>query len=485
MASHRRREDAARAALALVAALALAGCAGGDGGGDRAGAPPAAASGGGGPSTEAASPAMGRPDARGVIRFEDYAVIQAREGDTVEALAERVGLPPSELAAYNGLPVSYRPRPGDELVLPPRAGGYDAAPDAAPRSAPAETEEAPPSAPPGREEAQPLSAAPDAAPSGAVESEAGGWSSARIGAAIERSGADGAAVSPAPDGPAPATDADGSAPATDSDGTGRDVAYHDVEAGETIYSIARRYGVAPETLIAWNALSGPDYRVTEGQVLTIPAGGEAADDGMPSEPTAPGRGSQATPPPSAGRVLPPDTVPPPDLASPQLSRYQTETAPDERPAPAETAEPVSAPESGAETRTAATEPSDAPEVATGKLLPPHPGRIVRPYSREAGAGRNDGVDFAASPGDPVRASADGEVALVSTSLGEWGTIVLVRHDERLMTVYGRLGETSVTKGQRVSAGEEIGRVAAPESGSARLHFEVRRGAVSEDPAEYL
>ncbi|HKK35768.1 MAG TPA: peptidoglycan DD-metalloendopeptidase family protein, partial [Paracoccaceae bacterium] len=351
-----------------------------------------------------------------------------------------------------------------------------AAPAAAP--APAETAAAPISAPPGPE-ARPLSAAPAAQASGTVESETGGWSAARIGAAIERSG----------EAEAGAT----GAPARAAEGTGRDVVYHDVAAGETIYSIARNYGVAPETLIAWNALSGPDYRVTEGQVLTVPAGAEDVGDGLPPGPTAPGRGSPATPPPSAGRALPPDTAAPPELASPELSRYQTETAPAERPSPAETAEPVSAPQPATETRTAAAEqaaapaaePSAAPAAAPGKLLRPHPGRIVRPYSREQGTGRNDGVDFAASPGDPVRAAADGEVALVSTSLGEWGTIVLVRHDERLMTVYGRLGETSVTKGQRVRAGEEIGRVAEPDSGSARLHFEVRRGAFSEDPAEYL
>ena len=77
------------------------------------------------------------------------------------------------------------------------------------------------------------------------------------------------------------------------------------------------------------------------------------------------------------------------------------------------------------------------------------------------------------------------MALVSTSLGEWGTIVLVRHDEELMTVYGRLSDAAVAKGQRVAAGQVLGSVASPASGPARLHFEVRRGAFSEDPSIWL
>ena len=77
------------------------------------------------------------------------------------------------------------------------------------------------------------------------------------------------------------------------------------------------------------------------------------------------------------------------------------------------------------------------------------------------------------------------MALVSRSLGEWGNIVLVRHSDEMMTVYSRLGDIDVTKGQTVSAGQRIGSVGAPTSGSATLHFEVRKGAFSEDPEKYF
>ncbi|MEO0679529.1 MAG: M23 family metallopeptidase, partial [Pseudomonadota bacterium] len=181
----------------------------------------------------------------------------------------------------------------------------------------------------------------------------------------------------------------------------------------------------------------------------------------------------------AAAPLPRDTVAAEPLESPELGRFQTprEAPAPIAPAPAVEPEPVDA--AAAAPAPAAAAPFD------GTLRPPVPGAVVKPYSRDPGPNRNDGVDFAATPGEPVRAAASGEVALVSTSLGEWGTIVLVRHPGNLMTVYGRLGAANVEKGQQVAAGEVLGQVAADQPGRTLMHFEVRRGAFSEDPAEFL
>ena len=81
---------------------------------------------------------------------------------------------------------------------------------------------------------------------------------------------------------------------------------------------------------------------------------------------------------------------------------------------------------------------------------------------------------------------DGEVALVSKALGGLGTIVLLRHPDEMLTVYGRLAEVTVAKGDIVSRGQRIGAVAQPEApAEPRLHFEVREGARSVDPMAYL
>ena len=456
------RAPRARPALAAsAAALLLAACA--------AEAPPSAPSASApaapAPASSAArsGPANPAADARGVVVYRDYAAIVARDGDTIEAMAARVGVSPSELAAYNGLPVSWRPRRGDELVLPPRPQGYASQPLAESASdAPQPLASRSPAAP--QPLSQPLSAAApplagSAAPAPTLEPVQAGWSASRIGEAIARG---------------PETDAQ---PAV---AGGSEVRYHDVAEGETIYSIARTYGLPPESLIAWNALSGPAYAVRPGQVLTIPSGGAPAPERTAALAT-PGAGSMAAPPPSAGAPLPADSIRATPLPSPQLQQYQSPA-----PQPSTAAAPASPPPAAepAPTATAAVAPPAA-TTASDRLLRPVPGAVLRPYSRDAGPRRNDGVDFAAQPGEEVRAAADGTVALISDSLGEWGTIVLIRHDERLMTVYGRMGEVTVSRGDAVRAGQSLGAVAPADDGQAFLHFEVRRGAFSENPMDFF
>ncbi|HET7408665.1 MAG TPA: LysM domain-containing protein, partial [Paracoccaceae bacterium] len=81
---------------------------------------------------------VAQPDASGVVDYGSYQTAVAHQGDTVADLAARIGLSASELGAYNGLTPSHTLREGDELVLPPRPGGYagtavaTAAPDVTP-----------------------------------------------------------------------------------------------------------------------------------------------------------------------------------------------------------------------------------------------------------------------------------------------------------------------------------------------------------------
>ena len=82
----------------------------------------ACAAGGGGNAAPAEAPlAAGTPDpARpGVLLYDGYAAAVAREGDTVQSVAKRTGVPAGTLASYNGLRENSALRPGDELVLPP------------------------------------------------------------------------------------------------------------------------------------------------------------------------------------------------------------------------------------------------------------------------------------------------------------------------------------------------------------------------------
>lgn len=366
-------------ALPLVSLLALAAC--GDGPLDldlRQAA-------GGFSTADAALAAPGRPapDARGVIEAGGGQVVVAQRDDTVAAIAARLGYDASALAAYNGVAADAVLRRDEVIALPTPV-------------APA------PSAQPA-----PLVAAAPAAAAASVTTTA---------------------LAPS-----------GGAPAAAPPPAGADTIRHQVQPGETAYSVARLYGVPVRTVAEWNGLS-TDLAVRDGQFLLVPRGAAAT---LPP-PVPPGAGSATPAPPSAATALPTEEVLP-------------ASAPLPAPTPQDVGEQA---------------PSDA------RLVQPVAGSIIRAYA----PGRNEGIDIGAPEGAEVRAADAGTVAAVTTNT-EGVQIVVIKHADGLLTVYTHLDRLTVAKDATVGRGAVIGRVRA--GNPSFLHFEVRRGMESADPTQYL
>ncbi|PWE33919.1 peptidase M23 [Maritimibacter sp. 55A14] len=234
---------------------------------------------------------------------------------------------------------------------------------------------------------------------------------------------------------------------------------HRVARGETAFSIARLYNVSVRSLADWNGL-GPDLDVREGQYLLIPVAASGATRQAAAVTTPPGQGSPTPVPPSASKPLPREVETATLPASPQLDQYQTDQ------------------QDGGTATAAAPTPKPKPEPTdTAQFLRPARGEVIRGY----GSG-NDGIDIAAPAGSPVQAADNGKVALISKSVGK-STIVLVRHDENVYTVYSNVVDVPLKKGDSVSRGQTVGKVA---SGSPSfVHFEVRRGTEAIDPDPFL
>ena len=105
--------------------------------------------------------------------------------------------------------------------------------------------------------------------------------------------------------------------------------------------------------------------------------------------------------------------------------------------------------------------------------------------KTGGRRMHKGVDFAASTGTPILATADGVVTHASWSSG-YGRLVKIQHEFGIATRYAHLSSFNVKVGQRVSRGQKIGGMGA--SGrvtGVHLHYEVRVGGKAVNPMIYI
>lgn len=96
------------------------------------------------------------------------------------------------------------------------------------------------------------------------------------------------------------------------------------------------------------------------------------------------------------------------------------------------------------------------------------GGRVHPIFRQWGF--HNGLDIAAPYGTPVGA-ARGGVVISSGWMGGYGKAVIIQHDEGFKTLYGHLSTINVRPGQKVKAGQFVGRVGSTGwSTGPHLHF---------------
>jgi len=319
-----------------------------------------------------------------------------------------------------------------------------------------------------------------------------------------------------------------------------------VQAGDSVYGIANRYGATPRQMIALNNLR-PPFEIQAGQRLLLPpeqqlytvrpgdtVNGLAA--AYNTDPEALARlnhlpppyvlhaGSQvgipiarapravvaarpAAPPPvrrqlldapaqrqelpAPVKVMPPKPLPqarsaaPPRIPPPPPARVAAAPPP---PKP-----PVSKP---APARIQPTEPRRPPPVqrglaaakpgSSGGFLAPVEGPVIAKFGKQADGRRNDGVNIAAARGTPVRASRAGEVVYAGDALQGYGKLLLVKHAGGWVTAYAHLDRILAQRGDKVARGQTVGVVGTSGGVSApQLHFEMRKDNKPVNPSGKL
>lgn len=98
---------------------------------------------------------------------------------------------------------------------------------------------------------------------------------------------------------------------------------------------------------------------------------------------------------------------------------------------------------------------------------------------------HSGLDFRASTGDPVRATANGKVVTAGWQ-GGYGRLVEIDHGNTLSTRYGHLSEIHVKVGDTIRIGQVIGAVGSTgRSTGPHLHYETRVDGDAVDPQRFL
>lgn len=103
----------------------------------------------------------------------------------------------------------------------------------------------------------------------------------------------------------------------------------------------------------------------------------------------------------------------------------------------------------------------------------------------SGADFHSGIDIAAPAGRAVVSAMEGEV-IYAGWMGGYGKTLVIGHEDGFATLYGHCSQLAVKKGDRVSSGQLISYVGSTgRSTGSHLHFEIRKDNRPLDPLSLL
>lgn len=230
-----------------------------------------------------------------------------------------------------------------------------------------------------------------------------------------------------------------------------------VRSGDSLYVIAFNFGLDWRDLAAWNGIRSPyviypdqELRMSPprprdaGQVVTQPAqtpGGSTSREGAATAAATASQGS-ARPPAAAGSAA---------------TRSASAPAP--------------------------TRSTPGPSGDPDRWLWPTEGRVVSVFKPNDPA--RNGIEIGGREGQPVVATAAGEVVYSGSGLIGYGQLIIIKHSERMLSAYAHNKRRLVAEGQAVAAGERVAEMGRDDRNQALLHFEIRVNGTPRDPLRFL
>ena len=290
--------------------------------------------------------------------------------------------------------------------------------------------------------------------------------------------------------PAPAKPATGIATAPAPKPGGARPEFYTVRKGDTLYSIALDQGLDYRELAQLNGITDPAV-ISVGQSLRLTAPAATATTATATTATATTAPLQTAPGVEARPLGEPPIVsgtavalPPAATASPPVvaggtvvSQPRAVRAPysDQTYAQLSSAKPDPAPK-----------PIPLPTTGDGDETVnwgwPSSGKIINTFNETATL---KGIGIAGKLGQPVVASAAGRVIFSGMGIRGFGKLIVIKHNNTFLSVYGHNSELLVKEGQNVTKGQKIAEMGSTDTDQVKLHFEIRRLGKPVDPVKLL
>ena len=215
---------------------------------------------------------------------------------------------------------------------------------------------------------------------------------------------------------------------------------HTVSAGETLFSIAWRYGVDLKKLAEFNAIN-PPYTIYPSQRIRVDlraGNGQNTNTGNTKSTVknSPGKGGVS-------------------------GSYRSEKG----------------------STTSSKSKGSAGLQSAPKWHWPSSGKLIALFQGETGL--NKGIDLSGKLGEPVLAAASGRVVYAGSGLSGYGKLLIIKHNETFLSAYAHNDEISVKEGDFVKAGQRIADMGSSGTDRVKLHFEIRSEGSPVDPLKFL
>ena len=125
--------------------------------------------------------------------------------------------------------------------------------------------------------------------------------------------------------------------------------------------------------------------------------------------------------------------------------------------------------------------SDIPlKQSDAEWIWPTTGKLLSSFSKNS-----KGVKISGQAGQPILASAAGEVVYSGHGLRGYGNLIIIKHNNTFLSAYAHNSKILVKEGETVMKGQKIAEMGNTDADTIQLHFEIRKHGKPVDPMEYL